>query len=360
MIQSIASRSGELRAAVAEAASLLRRSRTPVIGGMMTDIAGAEAAIALAGAIGGVLDHAHAGPMLRDLDAMREAGVITVTPTEARARADMVLIVGAARPSAMLALDVPPTLAPERPRIVWHLCPGEAAATPAGERVVGGTPAEIPARLALLRALVAGRTMFAHLPAAPDLAACAEALQSAGYGVALWSAENLDAMAVEMLCGLIDDLNARTRFAGLPLASPGNVAGIAQATAWRTGYPLRVGLARNRAEHDPWRFDAGRLLAAGEADAAVWINAIDTTPPPWRSAAPLVAMVAPGTPKRRPSAAVTITVGRPAVDHDAVLHDPTLGALAAKAASAPSDLPSVAEVLNAIRAAIGAAEVGAC
>ena len=66
-------RSATLEAAVAEAARLLKMSRLPVVAGLGTDIAGARAAIALAQALGGVIDHMHADALLRDLDVMREA-----------------------------------------------------------------------------------------------------------------------------------------------------------------------------------------------------------------------------------------------------------------------------------------------
>ncbi len=357
---------GALHGAIAEAASLLRRSRAPVIGGLMTDIAGAEAAVALAEAIRGTLDHAHAGALLRDLGVMREAGWIVVTPPETRARADTVLIVGSAAPPAILALDVPPTLAPERPRNVWRLCSAESVPLVADERVVAGTFGQLPSLLATLRALAAGRPVVADGPAAPgtplrdDLDACAEALRAARYGVVIWSADTLDPLAIEMLCGLIDDLNATTRFAGLPLAQAGNAEGVAQAIAWRTGYPQRVGFGRGARSMILGASTRPGFSPPARRTRPFWIDALDASKPTFRTAAPVIALAAPGVPKRRPSATITITVGRPGVDHDAVLHDPTLGALVSRLASAPSDLPSVAAVLDAIREAIGAAEVAAC
>ena len=80
---------------MAEAARILGASRCAVLGGMATDAAGAAAAVALARRIGGVIDHAHSGPLLRDLEVMRTAGWMVATPPQARARADLALLVGA-------------------------------------------------------------------------------------------------------------------------------------------------------------------------------------------------------------------------------------------------------------------------
>jgi formylmethanofuran dehydrogenase subunit B len=83
-----------LDAAAAEAARLLGASRLPVIAGLGTDIAGARAAVALARRLGGAIDHVHSGALIRDLDVMREAGMMMTTPAEARVRGDVLLLVG--------------------------------------------------------------------------------------------------------------------------------------------------------------------------------------------------------------------------------------------------------------------------
>src|SRR5436190_2240874 len=83
-----------LDAAASEAAKLLRVSRLPLIAGLDTDVAGAGAAIELAARIGGVIDHMHSEPLLRDLDVAREAGMMVITRIEAALVADTVLVVG--------------------------------------------------------------------------------------------------------------------------------------------------------------------------------------------------------------------------------------------------------------------------
>lgn len=323
---SIAGRPATLDAAIAEAASMLRRSRQPVITGLRTDHDGAREAVALARRIGGVIDHDESEAALRDIDVMRRNGWIVTTPLQLRARADVVLLVGVAATDAGLRLDRPPTLAPGLAR-----------------RVITVDPRD----LGVLRALAGGRPVRAD----PKLREQADALLGAHFGVAVWRASTLDDIAVEMLCGLVEDLNRTTRFAGLPLGAGGNATGVMGAAAALCGFPARAGFARGFAEHDPWRFDARRMIADGEADAAIWLSATDPAAPPWGDAIPTIALTAAGAAFTTPSA-VAIMVGRPGVDHDAALFDSSLGTLGFAAARAATSVPSAAAILGRIAAAL--------
>lgn len=342
--------------ATRHAAAVLARSRAGVVAGLGTDIAGARAAIALAQAIGAAIDHMDSTAVLANLDVMSRAGWIVTTPLQARARADTVLLVGpgltAAWPDmvARLALHEKPALAPRHPRRLFHLCPG-AEGPLAGVAAIDGPANDPRATLAALRAIAAARATRLDPAAAAKLHDLAGALAQAQFGVAIWSAAAIDTLAIEMLCGLIDDLNRATRFAGLPLAAANGAEGVAQMAAWATGFPLRTGFAGAVPEHDPWRFDARRLVTSGEADAVLWISALSPLPPPWDDTPPTVALVAPGTVFRTPPA-VALEVGRPGLDHDAMLFDEALGGIAFAQAASPRPLPHTAETLAAIMAAL--------
>jgi formylmethanofuran dehydrogenase subunit B len=353
-----------LEAAIAEAARLLAASRLPVIAGLGTDIAGARAAVALADRIGGVVDHMHSDALLRDLAVMREAGAFVTTPNEARLRGDTLLLVGPGLMEAWPALEARLLRAPlgaeiggER-RVFW-LCPGKPAARPEVIMAIGRTAAELPTLLGVLRAHIAGR------PAAKiarPIAELATALQAARFGVAVWSAQTLDELTIEMLFGLLKDLNAKTRFTGLPHAAGDNAFGVQQACGWMTGFPVRTGFGRGYPEHDPWRFDAKRIVAGGEADCALWVSAYQPAPPNWKAAIPTIALSA-GTLSGGAwpsSSQVHIQVGRPVLDHDAVEHDATTGMIVARATSRKSALPSVAETIARIAAALPAGGPWSC
>jgi len=332
-IASIAGGAVSLDEAIDAAGSVLKASRNPVIAGLRADCDGARQAVALARAIGGVFDHDRSEAALRDLDVMRRAGWIVTTPLQARARADLVLLVGAGLANALpnLRLDAPPTLAPDRPRRVIELDANDMTVT-----------------LGVLRALIGKRRVREDARTA-TLRAHADALAGARFGVAVWSAADLDDLAIEMLCGLIDDLNKHTRFAGLPADPGGNATGVMQVAAWQTGFPMRTGFARGFAEHDPFRFDAVRMIESGEADAAVWVSAIEKVAPPWTRAVKTIALTVAGTKFAAPPE-VAIAVGRPGIDHDAVLFNPALGALGFVAAEVPGRAPPTAEVLARILA----------
>jgi len=337
-----------LEAAVAQAAKLLATSRLPVIAGLGTDIAGARAAIALAERVGGVVDHMHAEALLRDLAVMREAGAYVTTPNEARLRGDTVLLVGPGLIEAwselgerLLSAPLASEIGGER-RVFW-LCPGKSTVT-AGAKVVGKGSAELPMRLALLRACVGRR--LAKVPKAT--AGLAKALQAARFGVAVWSAAAIDELTIELLFGLIDELNTATRFTGLPLAPADNAIGVMQASGWMTGFPPRTGFGRGYPEHDPWRFDARRLIEDGEADCAVWISAYGAAQPNWRTRVPVITLAAGGPTQ----SGIYIQVGRPTVNHDSVEHDPRTGTLVAQVASRRTEAPSVADVIARIAAAL--------
>jgi formylmethanofuran dehydrogenase subunit B len=352
--------------AVAEAARLLAGSRCAVLAGLGTDTAGFAAAVALAQRIGGVVDHMHADAALRDLDVMRRTGWVVTTPAQARARADVVLLVGPGLDEAWpnfsdaLQLDRPPPLFPDKARHVVCLRPGRSVA---GTSVpaIGEDPAELHIVLGVLRAALGDRPVRSDTPLLQPLRDGATTLASARFGVAIWSAASLDGLSIEMLCGLIDDLNEKTRFAGLPVPPSGNVAGLVQTGGWITGSPLRTGFARGRPEHDPYRFNAARMIDSDEADVAVWISAFTPSPPPWRRSVPLVALVAPGT-KFRSSPEVEIGIGRPGVDHASVLYDFVLGALACKpgAPTQGAKIASAAEILRRIESALPATPHRSC
>jgi formylmethanofuran dehydrogenase subunit B len=344
----IRGKSAALDAAIAEAANLLAGSRLPVIAGLGTDVAGARAAIKLAQCLGGVIDHMHSEFLLRDLDVMREAGMMVTTPNEASLRADLLLLVG---PGLIEAWPALPTRLFGKRRTVW-LCPDTDVSAYQNIVAVGDDPFDLPVTLAALRARRAGRPVANPPVAMAIIDALVAELREARFGVAIWSAAQHDSLTIEMLCGLVKDLNEDTRFSGLPLATADNAAGVQQVTGWMTGFPLRTGFGRGLPEHDPWRFEASRLIDSGEADCALWISAYGTRPPAWKRDLPLVALTAePDTPR----AHVTIAVGRPGIDHNAVEHLPATATLAALSAGKSSTAMSVATVLGKITAALPAA-----
>jgi formylmethanofuran dehydrogenase subunit B len=359
-----------LDAAISEAARLLGASRALVVAGLGTDIAGARAAIALAQRLGAAVDHMHSEVLFRDLAVMRAGGTLVTTRNEARLQADVLLLVGGGLVEAWPELPqrlFAPLAGPagegaaERRRIIW-LCPGDDPKGRAGTepaQVIGRSAEDLPVLLAALRARVAGHPVGRTRVAAKVLDALAADLRRARFGVAVWSAADLDALAIEMLCGLVADLNGETRFSGLALAPPDNALGVLQACGWMTGFAMRTGFSRGYPEHDPWRFDATRLIDSGEADCALWISAYHALGPQWQRQVPTIALTAQGA-RFREAPRVHIDVGRPGTDHDAVEHCPTSGTLVSVAATKRSGTISVADVIAHLAAALPSAGAWPC
>ncbi len=359
--------------AAAEAARLLMASGQPLFAGLGTDVDGARRAVALAERVGGVIEHMHSAPILRDLDCLRETGVMLTTPGEARIRGDVLLLVGDGLEEAWPALNERLLTVPVRPdggegqqRRIVVLATDERSARPERsgdvETAVFGKGADFAANLAALRARVKRPARKVGSDPAPSrLETIADFLREARFGVAIWSASGLDALEIEMVNGLVRDLNESTRFSSLPLAAGDNGAGALAVCGWMTGFPMRTGFGSGAPTHDPWRFDAERLVRAGEVDCVVWISAFGAPPPEWASGSISIALCdRAARPAHVPR--VLIEVGRPGVDHDAVVHSLDAGTLVAVSAnsSSSSELPSVAEALALIAGSLRDASAEAC
>ena len=355
-----------LRAAAIEAAKLLNASRLPLVAGLGTDVDGARAAIGLAAQLGGAIDHMHSRVLLRDLDVAREAGMMVITPNEAALRADTLLMVGPGLETAWPDLDArlierppAPEAADHLRRRIFRLCPGTKTRARHEEAVIGRAAKDLPAVLAALRARLAGRAC-SKLHDARAIDRLAAALRAARFGVALWSAAELDVLTIEMLCGLVNDLNRATRFSGLPLTPGDHAAGVLEVCGWMTGFPVRTGFARGFPEHDPWRFEASRLVASGEADCALWISAYRAAAPDWDGNLPTIALTGADAKFRRRPPRVHIAVGRPGLDHDAVEHFVPTATLAWTPAKHKSQAISVAQAIGQIALALASDRASPC
>ena len=343
-----------LEVAAKEAACLLEQAHLPLIAGLGTDVEGTRAAIALAEKLRGAYDHMHSEFLLRDIDVMRQAGQFVTTPNEARVRADCLVFIGAklqaAWPDMLARLDVAHPARfddAHKPRKIFWLGPSDGEAAVAGATEIAAASSDLPILLAALRAGVVGHKRRPDAAIERKLVDIAAELKAARFGVVIWSGESVGRLTIEMIYGLLLDLNKGTRFTGLPIAPGANAMGVAQTSGWMTGFPMRTGFGRGYPEHDTWRFEANRMVESGEADAALWISAYGDAAPRWRRQVPFVAIATSDTRFAYPPK-VRIDVGTPGIDHDAVVYVQNLGTLAAIDAQSASDAPQVAAVVRLI------------
>lgn len=349
--------------ALAQAAQLLEKSYSPLFAGLTTDVNGMRGILNLADHCGATLDHLNGDAMFRNIRVVQDNGWFTTTFTEARNRADLVLLIGKECTERF-------------PRLVERvLHPQESLFTEPGQRKVvllgpwktNSLPSELAALnptlipteietlsdvVGLLRGLIAGRPVTPNRlgeEIAVLLTQLAEQLMQAKYSVIAWSAAELDTphadLIVQGLAELAKALNEKTRSAALPLA--GTLADITsnQVCTWQLGYPLRTRLQRGYPEHDPVLNRWQDLLARGESDLLMWVSSLSPQTLPPASDTATIVVGHPGM-KFNKQPTIFIPVGVPGIDHqghwyrsDSVCPLP-LGKLR------ESDLLSVAEVMK--------------
>jgi formylmethanofuran dehydrogenase subunit B len=350
--------------AATAAARILSTARLPLVTGLSTDLAGVRALIALADKAGATIDRWQSAAQQANLEVSGDSGAFLGTFSEIANRADVVLLVGRTpgdaypRLGERLLRNRTPLYRANPP---WVTFLGPEAGTPADLALaeqLACPPDGFVEALGALSALLLGRKLRAKDAAGvpiESLATLADRLKAARYSAILWDAADFPAgdgeIALGILLHILRTLNRTTRSVGLPLGGNDNALGASQALLWQTGWPSRVSFSRGMPEHDPWLYDAERLVKAGEADALVWAAAISPAPPPVTSL-PTIAIVAAdtaveGTPD------IVIRVGVPALDHrGAVVRADNVVALPVSATRS-STLPSVAEAASAILARLG-------
>ncbi|MGA0612016.1 formylmethanofuran dehydrogenase [Caldimonas sp. KR1-144] len=352
--------------ALESAAGLLRRARSPLIGGLGSDVAGARAWMRLAAACGAVCDAAASAGQTAALRVLQDRGGYFTTLAELRTRAELIVVVGSApaerhprlweriAPAAgepSRALDVVllgvPDADAERARIAQALPSATIAAHPAAPDLHG--------ELATLAALVAGRAVER---ASDTQRRLAELLRASRYAVLLWEPGALPVpaeLAIESMQRTIGTLNLTTRAAGFVLGGGDGAATAQQVHAWQTGLPLRTRHGPLGLEHDPWRHGAAALAADGAIDALLWIASHGTEPPPPEWAGPLVLL---GHPSFAPLAqgragdSVFIPVATPGIGHGGHQFRAEFSVLMPLTPARSEPLPSVAEIVARLTAKV--------
>ena len=176
-------------------------------------------------------------------------------------------------------------------------------------------------------------------------------MRASAFAVFVYDPAELEEPVLHTLLEIVRYLVKTTRAATFSLAAPGNGEGVNLCSTWTCGLPVRTSFARKIPENDMWAYETERLLKSGEADALVWIDALDGERADRPKGAP--AIVLSSEPAKAKRGDIVIEVGSAAADHDAALYLPPIAGIGmVKAKSANTDKPTVAEVLNRIAALI--------
>lgn len=340
--------------AVEAGGRLLGAARMALVAGLVCDADAIRGAYGLAQKLGAALDAAASPALYADLGALAGAGAMTTTPAELTGRADVVLAIGAAGSALIPDLSTRPSRgrAAGKSRSVAVLGDGAADDAVAHVKVeregIGGT-------IGTLRALVNGRGVRG--PVDEGLRAVAKLLPRALFGVAVYDPAEIGELAVEMLQGLVKDLNQATRFSSLAVTDELQGRAVLQVGVWTTGDGPRVALARGYPEHDPWRFDADRLIASGEVDAVLWLASLAAPRPDWLDDLPSVAILGEAA---GDEAEVVIEVAAPGADAAGTLWDARRATLVHQAAARETGKPTAAAVLAGIGRVVDATRNTPC
>jgi formylmethanofuran dehydrogenase subunit B len=272
-------REAELDEALDEAAAILAQARAPLVYGLgQTTCEAQRAAVALADAIGAMIDPA--GPLLDGASglAYQALGASTATLGDVRDRAEVV-VVWRADPVAT------------HPRLLERLeLPGAGRELVVVDERRTATAAqadtflEVPAD----RDVEALWTLRALVREAPIASAAAAELPLDGLAARLRECRNsailhrlrghVEALALHEL---VRDLCRVTHVVAVMLRREGNAAGAEDVLAWQTGYPAAVSFARGHPRASPGELSAAAVLERGAADAALVVGSdpLEQLPP---------------------------------------------------------------------------------
>jgi formylmethanofuran dehydrogenase subunit B len=268
--------------AVEASAAILGEARLPLVCGLgETDCESQRAAVALAEAIGAVIDPSGGAAGM----ASQAIGLSTATFGDIRDRADLVVawradpVTSNPRLLSRLRLDRAERAA-ERTLVVID-SQRSATAGEADEFIELSPELDFEALWALralARDVPLDRDLAARLPL-DALEQLASRLRATQYGAILHSPTGY-ANGFALLA-LVRDLARSAHVVALALRQEGNARGAEDVLAWQTGYPAAVSFARGHPRARPGEFSAAGLLERGEPDAAliVGFDALRHLPP---------------------------------------------------------------------------------
>lgn len=366
----IAGKDATLAEAVAAAAKLLSQARQPILGGLGTDVDGVRAVLSLAEKTGAVVGHAFSEASYRNFRVLQSGGWVMSTLTEARNRADLFIVAGSdlqtlhprfferiVNNERSMFYDTPPK------RTVVFLGEGLDASGVTGPRI--GEVITLPAKserigeiISAMRAMSKGVSVtgdtIGGLPraAVEDLV---DRCKKASYGIIIWASPSLDFdnadLTVQAIAEYVKEINQHSRFAGLSLGGDEGSYSATAVCSWQSGFPLRLSFASGKPDYDPERYDVKRMLKQKESDLLMWIASYtpDLTPPP--TDIPMIVLGTPGLKLTR-TPDVFIPVGTPGADHAGNIIRCDSVACLPMTDLGRSSLPSAADVVAQIEAAL--------
>ncbi|HIF50983.1 MAG TPA: formylmethanofuran dehydrogenase subunit B [Thiotrichaceae bacterium] len=353
--------------AIDSVCKILKKSHTPLIAGLGTDVSGIRNVMELADKTGAILDHMHGNGLIRNTLVLQDLGWIMTTMAEIKNRADLVIFAGTDATNFSRFYE----------RVIWNKesmfklknddrqivyiganLNSKPGINPNGKRptVLDCETEEIGEIISSLHALVAGATLDVNEVAGikvKTLQTLAEQMKTAKYGVIVWAPGELDfphaELTIQNFCETVKYLTRFTRFAGFSLG--GNDGGMTanSVCAWQSGYPLRVNFNKGYPDYDAYRYSTHNVLKNKEVDSLLWISSFSSNINTPHASIPTIVMGMPDT-KLKFKPDVFIPVSTPGIDHtgqiirtDSVVSLPLKKVRTSPYASVPSVLNQVIE-----------------
>ena len=282
-------READVADAIAAAAAILAEARLPLVCGLGdTDCESQRAAVALAEAIGAVIDPVGPPGDGAAGAAAAVAGLSTATFGDVRDRADIV-VAWRVDPVASHPRLLPRLRLDRAERAGGDVHPPRSLVVVDAQRTATVDEAdafiELPPELdfealwamrALARDVPLDRELAARLPL-DALAQLADRLRVCRYGAVLHGAGLAATAGGEVnalaLHALVRDLASVAHIVTLALRHDGNARGAEDVLAWQTGYPSAVSFARGHPRARREEFSAAAVLGRRETDAALLVGA---------------------------------------------------------------------------------------
>ncbi|MEK1855056.1 MAG: tungsten formylmethanofuran dehydrogenase [Phyllobacterium sp.] len=347
----IGSQPVSLMDAIQNAAKLLASSRCPVFT-LDTDVHGTRGAIALVERLGGAYDHARGESLANEVSLFTDYGGMFTTPGEARRRSSLIVLVGEIPAHHHELLQSWAASQPDlgdRNKRSWFRIEGSGTAGSDTSKFarrlkavsLGSDGLLLGGALAVLRAELQERQVASSLS---NIDRFRKFLTKSAFPVFVFSGASGDGPSLVALQGLVADLNRKGRASSVFLPADDDAWGTALTSLWMTGFPPRTGFSNSLPSYDPVRWNVQRMIRDKEADLHVWMSTSGGETPPKGGSIALISLSKNEAPTA--GAAVTISVGKAGVDHDGVAYSSRLGTFRAIEATAPSQLPSVSNIIR--------------
>jgi formylmethanofuran dehydrogenase subunit B len=315
-------REAGLEEALDQAAEVLARARAPLVYGLgQTTCETQRAAVALAEAIGAVIDPA--GALLDGASglAYQALGGSTATLGDVRDRAQVV-VVWRADPATTHPRLFERLRLPGADRELVVVDTRRTATAQQADTFLELAPDRDVEALWTLRALVREEPVADASEPDPPLGELAVRLRGCRNGAILHHVRgHLVALALH---ALVRDLSRDAHIVAVTLRRECNAAGAQDVLAWQTGYPGAVSFATGRPRANPGELTAAAVLERGEADAALVVGSdpLEHLPPAAGErlrSIPVVSVDARDT-ATAGAARVAFTTAAPGVHRPGVVH----------------------------------------